>query len=416
MTQFRQRGCATVALRVEAVIGVLPAIVATCFALGCGGRGSHGGQSADSGSRGAGDSSERAGGANSAAETATQPGTASADAAGRAAGGFVAPQPVVAVRTAVTSVQSFVITVSSIGAVAPRPGRYAELSAPAPTRVVRIFVAPGDAVDSGAPLVAFERAPFDAAAASAEAALSAAQHTAERTARLAAAGVAPRKDVDQAQAELAQAENVAVSAKLAQQRSTLRAPLAGVVTHVSAVLGAPVDPSQAVVGVADPTALDVVVSLPPADGAQVHVGARATFTAGQDAAGEPLGSGIVTAVAPTVDSASRGVVARAHMAHPTRTLRIGETVYSQIAVGVHHGAVTVPVQALVPDGEGLKVFVVEKDGLAHARRVAIGGRTERDAEITTGIAAGETIVTDGAYGVDDGAKVVPLGPPTRDRR
>src|SRR5215470_10329461 len=83
---------------------------------------------------------------------------------------------VIAVRTAVAARAPFSHVVGALGTVAPRPGRYAELSAPAPTRVARIFVAPGDRVSAGAPLVEFERAPFEAAARSAESALSSAQH------------------------------------------------------------------------------------------------------------------------------------------------------------------------------------------------------------------------------------------------
>ena len=75
-------------------------------------------------------------------------------------------------------------------------------------------------------------------------------------------------------------------------------------------------------------------------------------------------------------------------------------------VATHRGAVTVPAEALVPDGEGFKVFVVDSAGVAHARPVTVGARTGALAEILTGVRAGETVVTYGAYGMDDGAKVV----------
>jgi multidrug efflux pump subunit AcrA (membrane-fusion protein) len=40
--------------------------------------------------------------------------------------------------------------------------------------------------------------------------------------------------------------------------------------------------------------------------------------------------------------------------------------------------------------------------------VVVGGRTETVAEILDGLKPGEMVVTDGAYGVDDRAKVVPV--------
>ncbi len=69
-------------------------------------------------------------------------------------------------------------------------------------------------------------------------------------------------------------------------------------------------------------------------------------------------------------------------------------------------AITVPVAAVVPAGDGFQVFVVDSANIAHAHRVTVGTRTQTSAEITSGLAAGERVVTDGAYGLEDGVKVV----------
>src|SRR5204862_3245617 len=166
----------------------------------------------------------------------------------------------VAVQTAAAAAQRFARVVNAIGTVTPRPGRFAELAAPGPTRVARIFVAPGQRVAEGDTLIEFERAPFDAAAQSAATALEAAQRNYARAVRLVQAGILPQKDSDQAASDLAQAHVAAVTARRAQQLATLRAPLAGVATRMSAVLGATADPSQPVVEVSDPAALDIVFS------------------------------------------------------------------------------------------------------------------------------------------------------------
>jgi len=114
-------------------------------------------------------------------------------------------QAVVGAGTAVAMIQAFPQSVRAIGTVTPRPGGYADLAAPAPTRVAHIFVAPGDRVAEGDALVEFERAPFDAAAKSADAALASARHAYARAVRLVEAGILPQKDSDQAAADLAQA-------------------------------------------------------------------------------------------------------------------------------------------------------------------------------------------------------------------
>lgn len=67
-------------------------------------------------------------------------GCAKKDAGGSEAEGENAPKPVVVVSTTRASVEPFTHTISAIGAVVARPGRYAALSAPSPTRVSRVYV------------------------------------------------------------------------------------------------------------------------------------------------------------------------------------------------------------------------------------------------------------------------------------
>src|ERR1700682_1837349 len=88
-----------------------------------------------------------------------------------------------------------------------------------------------------------------------------------------------------------------------------------------------------------------------------------------------------------------------------RPLRIGETIFGQITMGTKPRAVTVPVAALVPDGDGFKVFVVNAANIALSRKVTVGRRSDAVADITSGLSGGERVVTEGAYGVEDSVKV-----------
>lgn len=326
-----------------------------------------------------------------------------------------AAAPRVAARTAVVTLRPFTETLDAIGTVAARPGHVATLAAPAPARVARVEVAVGQRVAPGTVLVVFDQTGFVAAEHAADAALAAAERSAERTRRLVDEGIAPRKDLDQATAELAQAQANAATARRAEVLSVLRSPIAGVVTQLQATLGAMVDPAQPLVSVADPTQVDVVFNVTPGDAARVHPGADVTLRAGQSATGEPLGHGTVVDVGGAVDTVSRSVAVRARIPAARRPLRIGETIFGQIAVRTVPGAVVVPLAALVPEGDAFQVFVVDPAGVAHARRVTVGARADSVAEITSGLAVGERIVTQGAYGVEDSARVVPLGAPASGR-
>jgi len=313
----------------------------------------------------------------------------------------------VGVGTAVATREAFPQGINAIGTVGARPGRYAALAPPGPTRVARIFVVAGQRVAKGDLLIEFERAPFDAAAQSAAATLANAERAAARAQRLVQAGILPQKDADQTAADLAVAQTAAVTARRSQELATLRAPLAGVVTRMSAVMGASVDATQTLVEVADPTALDVLFNVSPAEAARIHAADTLSLKSGEGTGAEYLGSAEITSIAGAVDSASRAVAVRARVTRtsPARALRIGESVSGRIVTGVHANSVTIPVEALVPEGEGFRVYVVDSAGIAHARPVTVGARSENRAEITSGLEAGETVVTTGAYGVTDSVKV-----------
>jgi RND family efflux transporter MFP subunit len=320
-----------------------------------------------------------------------------------------AAAPTIAVRTTVAAAEPFTEVVGAIGSVEARAGHSAALGAPGPARISRVMVSVGQHVSAGDVLVELDQTAFQGAVQSAEAQLAASQGAYDRAKRLADAGIVPRKDVEQASAELAKARADAATARRAAQLSVLRAPISGVVTSVAAVLGATADPAQPLVEIADPSATDVVLNTTPSDAARIHEGAGVTLVAGQSAGGATLGRGTVMDVGGTVDSATRTVPVRVRVTSTERPLRIGETVFGEVATAVRPNAIVVPVAALVPEGDGFKVFVVDANGIAHARPVTIGGRTSAAAEITAGVKAGEKVITYGAYGVEDSARVVPAG-------
>jgi RND family efflux transporter MFP subunit len=314
-------------------------------------------------------------------------------------------QAVVSAQVAPVTAQHFTETVDAVGSVTPRAGHFASLAAPSPTRVSKVYVSLGARVKPGDPLVEFEQPAFDAAAKGADATLAAAEKAQERTQRLADAGVLPRKDAETAAADLGVARLNAVNAKRARELSTLRSPIDGVVTRMSAVLGASADPAQVMVEVSDPSAIDAILVLSPTDASRVKTGDQVALHAGAAASDAAIGSGRVADISAAVDTSSRGVPARVEIVSGAGALRIGQTVFGRIAIAEHDKAIVVPLESLVPTGEGFKVFVVDEKGIAESRPVKIGGRTDHAAWITDGLKAGERVVTQGAYGVDDSTKV-----------
>ncbi len=50
-------------------------------------------------------------------------------------------------------------------------------------------------------------------------------------------------------------------------------------------------------------------------------------------------------------------------------------------------------------------MVIGDDGAAHRRPVTLGIEDGEDVQVTTGLAKTDTVVTGGAYGLEDGTKV-----------
>lgn len=311
----------------------------------------------------------------------------------------------VPVQTAVATLQPISESIGAIGSVTARPGFVASLTAPAPARIASVNVSAGQTVQRGQVLIELDQTGFEAASQGAEASLAAAQAAYDRAQRLAAAGIIPRKDVEQAATELAVARGAAANARRAKELAVIRSPLNGSVTRLTAALGSSVDANQSLVEVTDTRALDLVLMTSPSDAAKIHPGASVKLSAGQGASGEPLGTGTVESVSAIVDPDTRSVAVKLRAPSVSRALRVGETLFGEIAVGVRT-AITVPAEALVPEGDAFKVFVVDANSIAHSRDVTVGARSGGIAEITKGLSAGERVVTYGAYGVEDSARVV----------
>ena len=69
-------------------------------------------------------------------------------------------------------------------------------------------------------------------------------------------------------------------------------------------------------------------------------------------------------------------------------------------------ATVVPVAALLSSEDGgQQVMVAGSDSLAHVRKIEVGVRTPESVQILSGVKPGEQVITSGALGLDDKAKI-----------
>jgi multidrug efflux system membrane fusion protein len=118
-------------------------------------------------------------------------------------------------------------------------------------------------------------------------------------------------------------------------------------------------------------------------------------------------SGTVTMIENAVDAATGTVVIRATMPNIEELLWPGTLVTTELTLRVEQ-AVTVPSTAVQVSQTGDFVFVV-KNGAANVQPVKVERVFESLSVITSGLAGGETVVTNGQLLLSNGTKVAPRG-------
>jgi membrane fusion protein (multidrug efflux system) len=260
----------------------------------------------------------------------------------------------------------------------------------------------GDTVLRGAPLVTLSAQQQQASLAEAQATANEAERLYRRQADLSAQQLIARSSLD-----AQKAIRDAASARVAQIRAQLgdrviRAPFAGVLGIRQVSPGALVTPGTAIATLDDIARVYVDFPLPESDLALAGVGQHVSGTS----ASWPGRSfdGIVTAIDPRIDAASRALAVRADFPNPDQSLRPGMLV----EVSLHRTArpaLLLPEIAVVQVGEKTFVWRVDAAGKVAQADVKIGVRRDGMAEVVSGLVAGDRIVVEGTGKLHAGASV-----------
>ncbi len=206
-----------------------------------------------------------------------------------------------------------------------------------------------------------------------------------------------------AEGQLAAAKG-AYEAALAQlQYSEIRSPISGVVTDRPLFEGQMATAGTPLMTIMDLSHVIGRAYVSPEQASQLHVGDAATIILGNGRDSVPAK---VTVVSPALDPNSTTVQIWVEAANPGEKLRPGATVNVQIVVRSVQNALVVPAAAvLTGDGGATTVMVISSDHVAHQTSVRTGIRQDNEVQIISGLRAGQQVVSEGAYGLPDGAKV-----------
>lgn len=309
--------------------------------------------------------------------------------------------PVALVRTATAANGTGSDSLLVYGSADAGPGGEQAMAAQSDSILETIVAPNGTAVGAGA-LVARLRpsatARLDTVKASSDAA--AANAALARAVRLRGDGLASSADVETARAAAISAN--ATRSSMAQRGASLilRAPVAGTIQGLTARPGDVIAAGTTVATIAARGNLRGRFGVDPVLAQRIRPGQPIEISA--VGSGAPV-FGRVSGVDPQVDPATRLASLYAQLP-PSVAWAPGSPLQARLQVGATSEGITIPYVALLDDGGKSYVFVVDK-AVAHRRDVVSGNSQGDVVVITSGLAAGERVVTEGATALDDGMKV-----------
>jgi macrolide-specific efflux system membrane fusion protein len=263
--------------------------------------------------------------------------------------------------------------------------------------VREVKVAVGDVVEKGAVLAIADTTSLrrDLAAAKASQSAARTQRTMAKTTLDGASGTdairQARIGYQNAIAQYTQAQGQVADLTEQIARATITAPADGTVVTVNVVAGADSATGPAISLATGP--LQAIADFTETDLPSLKTGQAASVTV--DAIDATI-DGLVSAIAPSAASTSGSVVTYAvtiQLTSPPASARPGMSAKASVTIAQASGVLAVPAVALNGSAlTGYSVLVVGSDGSTESRTVTVGLVTSTQAEIQSGLQAGESVV------------------------
>jgi HlyD family secretion protein len=210
--------------------------------------------------------------------------------------------------------------------------------------------------------------------------------------------------LESAQGQLTSAKGKYLGAQAQLSYTEIRSPISGVVTDRPFFAGETAAAGNPVITVMDTSALLAKLHLSQIQAQQLSNGASASIAV--PGVADPVPAK-VSLISPALDPGSTTVEVWLRIENPKGALKAGTPVHATISGRTAANALVLPLDAIqtAPDGATKFVLVITPGGTAAKRTVALGIRTTESAQILNGVSSADTVITTGAYGLDEGTKV-----------
>lgn len=213
-----------------------------------------------------------------------------------------------------------------------------------------------------------------------------------------------------AQGQLTSAKGKYLGAEAQLSYTQIHSPISGVVTDRPLFAGETAAAGTPVITVMDTSALRAKLHISQIQAQQLSLGAPAAITI--PGVPEPVPAK-VSLISPALDPGSTTVEVWLRLENPKGLYKAGTPVHTAITGRTANNALVIPAEAVQTsqDGTSKFVMVIGPDSIAHKRNVTLGIQTPKEVQVTSGISASDTVITTGAYAMDDGTKVKIGKPP-----
>jgi membrane fusion protein (multidrug efflux system) len=271
-------------------------------------------------------------------------------------------------------------------------------------RVVALLFREGQSVAAGTPLIRIDNTLLRAQAERARADRDLARQQLERVRRLRADNAASPADLERVEAAARSAEAALSVLQLQIERTTVRAPFAGVVGQRFVSMGDYVTSASRLLTLQTMDPQRAVIEVPERHAAQLRPGQSIEFTV----AAQPgrVFRADVEFIDPVVQSARRTILVKARAPNRDRALKAGMFIEARLATATRLNAIVVSEDAIQPLRTANVVWAVV-NGQASRRVVQLGARAQGVVEIMSGVQAGEQVVVGGLERMAEGMPVAP---------
>ena len=259
----------------------------------------------------------------------------------------------------------------------------------------------GGRVSQGQPLLRINDAELQAQLAQAQTRNNLAAENERRAKLLLEKEAISQEEYDIASADFRTAESQIQLIKAQLSKTVIRAPFSGRIGLRNISKGSYVTPATVIAQLVNTNRLKVSFSIPEKYVNRVKVNNQVKFNV-QGVQGEFTAK--IYATEPAVEANTRTLLVKAITTNNSDNIIPGTFANIIFPLETLENGLLVPAEALIPVQNGKKLFVM-KNGSANEVMVETGARTDEDVLITSGIQAGDTVLTSGVMSLRNGSKV-----------